>query len=41
MSLEITDDRYSRLELITWWDQEILKNARILVVGCGALEMRS
>ncbi|MCB0726154.1 MAG: ThiF family adenylyltransferase [Ignavibacteria bacterium] len=37
MSLEITDDRYSRLELITWWDQEILKNARILVVGCGAL----
>lgn len=37
MSLEINDDRYSRLELITWWDQDILKNARILVVGCGAL----
>jgi adenylyltransferase/sulfurtransferase len=37
MALDITDDRYSRLELITWWDQNILKNAKILVVGCGAL----
>ncbi len=37
MSIEINDDRYSRLELITWWDQDILKNANILVVGCGAL----
>lgn len=37
MSIEITDDRYSRLELITWWNQDILKNARILVAGCGAL----
>ncbi|HRI85430.1 MAG TPA: ThiF family adenylyltransferase [Ignavibacteria bacterium] len=35
--MEIIDDRYSRLELITWWDQNILKNARILVAGCGAL----
>lgn len=37
MSIEINDDRYSRLELITWWDQDILKNAKILVAGCGAL----
>ncbi|HMS34689.1 MAG TPA: ThiF family adenylyltransferase, partial [Ignavibacteria bacterium] len=37
MDLDITDDRYSRLELITWWDQDILKNAKILVAGCGAL----
>lgn len=37
MSLEFNNDRYSRLELITWWDQEILKSAKILVVGCGAL----
>jgi len=36
-TIEINDDRYSRLELITWWDQDILKNARILVAGCGAL----
>ncbi len=37
MTLEIRDDRYSRLELISWWDQDILKNARVLVAGCGAL----
>lgn len=37
MSIEINDDLYSRLELITWWDQNILKNAKILVAGCGAL----
>lgn len=37
MSIEINDDRYSRLELITWWHQEILSNAKILVAGCGAL----
>jgi len=37
MSITITDDRYSRLELITWWDQEILKSAKVLVAGCGAL----
>ncbi len=34
---EINVDRYSRLELITWWDQDILRNAKILVAGCGAL----
>ncbi len=37
MPIEINDDRYSRLGLITWWDQDILKNARIFVAGCGAL----
>lgn len=38
MSITVnTDDRYSRFELITWWDQSILKNAKILVAGCGAL----
>lgn len=35
--MEIFDDRYSRLELITWWDQNILKNSKVLVAGCGAL----
>ena len=38
--IEISDfkrDRYSRLKTITWWDQNILKNAKVLVVGCGAL----
>ena len=37
MPIEINDDRYSRLGLITWWDQDILKNARIFIAGCGAL----
>ncbi|MCA9263570.1 MAG: ThiF family adenylyltransferase [Planctomycetales bacterium] len=31
------DDRYSRLRLIAWWDQERLANAHVLVVGAGAL----
>lgn len=30
-------DRYSRLRLIGWWDQEKITAARILVVGAGAL----
>src|SRR5271167_4030844 len=30
-------DRYSRLRLISWWRQERLRTARILVVGAGAL----
>jgi adenylyltransferase/sulfurtransferase len=31
------DDRYHRLKLIRWWDQRRLRDARILVVGAGAL----
>ena len=31
------DDRYSRLRLIAWWDQQKLASAKILVVGAGAL----
>jgi adenylyltransferase/sulfurtransferase len=30
-------DRYSRLRLISWWRQERLQSARVLVVGAGAL----
>ena len=30
-------DRYSRLRLISWWRQERLQAARVLVVGAGAL----
>jgi adenylyltransferase/sulfurtransferase len=37
-SLLIDDqDRYSRLRLISWWRQERLSSARVLVVGAGAL----
>jgi adenylyltransferase/sulfurtransferase len=31
------EDRYSRLRLIGWWDQNRIKSAKILVVGAGAL----
>ncbi len=31
------DDRYSRLQLIPWWDQRRLQQSRVLVVGAGAL----
>lgn len=31
------EDRYSRLRLIPWWDQERLRNATIMVVGAGAI----
>jgi len=31
------DDRYSRLRLIAWWDQQKLRQAKVLVVGAGAL----
>src|SRR5437660_1674843 len=30
-------DRYSRLRLIGWWDQEKLRAAKVLVVGAGAI----
>jgi len=31
------EDRYSRLRLITWWNQETIAQSRVLVVGAGAL----
>jgi adenylyltransferase/sulfurtransferase len=31
------EDRYSRFQLISWWDQARLRAARVLVVGVGAL----
>ncbi|MBC7854467.1 MAG: ThiF family adenylyltransferase [Pirellulaceae bacterium] len=30
-------DRYSRLRLISWWNQEKLRKAKVFVVGAGAL----
>lgn len=32
-----TDTRYHRQELITWWKQDKLASARVLVVGAGAI----
>ena len=34
---DIPEDRYSRLRLIPWWDQDRLKAARVMVVGAGAI----
>jgi molybdopterin/thiamine biosynthesis adenylyltransferase len=31
------EDRFARFRLISWWDQERLAKARILVIGAGAL----
>lgn len=33
----LTDDRYHRQKLITWWDQARVASARVLVIGAGAL----
>ena len=33
----LSEGRYDRQELITWWDQTVLRNAKVLVVGAGAL----
>ena len=38
ITVEATEeDRYSRLRLIPWWDQEKIRSAHVLVVGAGAL----
>lgn len=37
LDLTLDEDRYSRLRLIPWWDQEKLASARVMVVGAGAL----
>ena len=31
-SSDFEEDRYSRLKLIPWWDQERLKNATVMVI---------
>ena len=31
------EDRFSRLRLISWWDQEKIAKCRLLVIGAGAL----
>ncbi|MCU6735385.1 HesA/MoeB/ThiF family protein [Diplocloster agilis] len=34
---DFEEDKYSRLRLIPWWEQERLSNATIMVVGAGAI----
>jgi adenylyltransferase/sulfurtransferase len=37
IDFEAEADRFSRFELIGWWDQSKLAKARVLVIGIGAL----
>lgn len=37
LNLDISENRYSRFELIPWWNQELLHNSTIMVVGAGAI----
>jgi len=37
LSAQAEEDRFSRLRLIPWWDQEKIQAAKVLVVGAGAL----
>lgn len=34
---DLREDRFSRLRLISWWDQEKIAKCRLLVIGAGAL----
>ena len=35
--IETSEGRFARLEAIQWWDQKRIQQARILVIGAGAL----
>lgn len=37
VQVDLTQSRYHRQELITWWDQSKLSAAKVLVVGAGAI----
>ena len=37
LAVDLDEDRYHRQSLITWWDQERLSDASVLVIGAGAL----
>src|ERR1700733_4088593 len=37
INAEKEDDRYSRLRLIPWWEQEKIAATRVMVIGAGAL----
>ncbi len=35
--VSLREGRFARFEAVTWWRQERLRNARVLVIGAGAL----
>jgi molybdopterin/thiamine biosynthesis adenylyltransferase len=37
ISPQAAEGRFSRFELISWWDQKRLRGAKVLVIGAGAL----
>jgi molybdopterin/thiamine biosynthesis adenylyltransferase len=37
ISIETEEDRYSRLRIIPWWNQDVLSRSKVMVVGAGAL----
>lgn len=37
LEVDLDEDRYDRLRLIPWWEQERLTATRVMVVGAGAL----
>jgi adenylyltransferase/sulfurtransferase len=37
IKIELGESRYDRQQRLSWWDQELLSKARVLVVGAGAL----
>ena len=37
LPLQVSDGRFARLEAIEWWNQALLQQARVLVLGAGAL----
>ncbi|MDP6547013.1 MAG: ThiF family adenylyltransferase [Phycisphaerae bacterium] len=36
-TISLTEGRFARFEAIRWWEQSLLKGARVLIVGAGAL----
>jgi adenylyltransferase/sulfurtransferase len=37
LTVELSESRYDRQERVSWWDQDRLASAKVLVVGAGAL----
>ena len=37
LTISNDDGRFSRFELISWWDQRRLNDAKVLLIGVGAL----
>ena len=37
ITINVTEDRFDRFRRIDWWDQDKMREARVLVIGAGAL----